>query len=195
MTPTAYIFIGQSGSGKGTQAKLLESAIRSAHPNASLLHFETGAIFRSFIQTNSYTAQKTKTIMDEGKLPAAFIGIHVWSHELIASYTGQDFIIIDGTPRVLEEVPILCSAIRFYGWNAHVIYLEVSDSWAEQRLLERARPDDIVAHERVARLQWFHDTVMPAVHALQQAPEVSFASLNGERSIEVVHQDIVTQFL
>lgn len=190
----AYIFIGQSGSGKGTQAALLEQSLRASHPSASLLHFETGNIFRSFIQTDSYTAQKTKEAMDQGILPASFIGVHVWSHELIASFSGQDFVIIDGTPRVAEEVPILLSAAKFYGWDTSVVYIEVSDAWADERLRGRGRADDQRDEERAARLKWFHDNVVPAVELLKVAP-VSFVAVNGERMIEEIHQDIVGRVL
>ncbi len=187
----AYIFIGQSGSGKGTQAALLERSIEASHPSASILHFETGNIFRSFIETDSYTAHKTKDVMEQGILPASFIGVHVWSHELIQSYSGQDFVIIDGTPRVAEEVPILLSAAKFYGWSTHVIYIEVGDVWANERLLGRGRADDTVDHERKARLEWFHDNVMPAIELLKSSPSVTFHTVNGERSIEEIHEEIV----
>lgn len=195
MNPNAYIFIGQSGSGKGTQAALLEQAIRTAHPDMPILHFETGTIFRSFIKTDSYTAQKTKALMDQGLLPASFIGIHVWSHELINTYKGEPFVIIDGTPRVAEEVPILLSAAKFYGWKLHVIYLEVSDAWADERLRARGRPDDVIDHERMARLAWFHDNVLPAVELLKASPDVTVVTVNGERAIEEIHQDILERTL
>ncbi len=192
MKTNAYIFIGQSGSGKGTQASLLAQSIQGMHPSASILHFETGALFRSFTQTDSYTAKKTKEAMDQGILPASFIGVHVWSHELINAYTGQEYVIIDGTPRVREEVPILLSAAKFYGWELHVVYLEVGDAWADARLRARARADDIDEHERASRLAWFHDNVAPAIELLKTSPEVSYSSINGERSIEEIHHDICT---
>ncbi len=190
MATKAYIFIGQSGSGKGTQAALLERSIQAKSPTGSILHFETGNIFRSFIETDSYTAQETKKVMEQGVLPASFIGVHVWSHELIASFTGQDAVIIDGTPRVAEEVPILLSASKFYGWETTVIFIDVGDTWADERLRGRGRSDDMVDHERQSRLKWFHDNVMPAVELLKVSPEVKFLAVNGERTIEEIHEEI-----
>jgi len=190
MTTTAYIFIGQSGSGKGTQANLLKQKILALHAESKILHFETGNIFRSFIHTDSYTAHKTKEVMDQGFLPPSFIGVHVWSHELINSYSGQDVVIIDGTPRVAEEVPLLLSASKFYGWNTKIIYMEVGDSWADERLRDRGRPDDQRDEERLARLKWFHDNVMPAIELLQASSTVTFVPINGERTIEEIHTDI-----
>lgn len=186
----AYIFIGQSGSGKGTQAALLESTLKEESPTQSLLHFETGTIFRSFIESPSYTAKKTREAMEAGVLPASFIGIHVWSHQLIETYTGQDSVIIDGTPRVAAEVPVLLSASKFYGWHTTVVFIDVSDTWANERLLGRGRVDDTVDHEREARLAWFHSTVMPAVELLKASSDVTFISINGERPIKEIHAEI-----
>lgn len=184
----AYIFIGQSGSGKGTQAKLLEEKLSARY--SDILYLETGTIFRSFIKTDSYTATKTKHMMEEGLLPPPFIGIHVWSHELINQYHKQDIVILDGTPRVSDEVPILLSAIKFYGWQATVVFIEVSDEWANERLVGRGRADDTDDKERMARLAWFHNNVMPGVELLKQSPDVTVVSVNGERSIEEIHQDL-----
>lgn len=184
----AYIFIGQSGSGKGTQAKLLEERLRANHND--ILHLETGNIFRAFIKTDSYTATKTKHMMEEGVLPPPFIGIHVWSHELIDQYREQDIVILDGAPRVSDEVPILLSAIKFYGWQTTVVFIEVSDVWANERLMGRGRADDTDEKERLARLAWFHKNVMPGVELLKQSPDVTVITVDGERSIEVIHEDL-----
>ncbi len=193
MQKQAYIFIGQSGAGKGTQAALFEQKVRTVHPAAGILHLETGAIFRSFIQSDSYTAHETKALIARGELPPSFIGVHVWSHELIAQYSGQDFVFLDGTPRVIDEAPVLLSAAHFYGWKVNVVYIEVSDAWANERLIGRGRHDDTDETERMGRLAWFHENVMPAVEYLKAAPGVNFLTINGEREIEVIQQDICTQ--
>lgn len=186
----AYIFIGQSGAGKGTQAALFEEKVRKLYPNEPVLHLETGAIFRTFTETDSYTATMTKELMGEGKLPPPFIGIHVWSHELIQNYTGQQFIFLDGTPRVAAEVPVLLSAAAFYGWKFHVIFLEVGDAWSNERLIGRGRADDLDGHDRAERISWFHANVMPAIELMKTSPEVDFLTINGERTIAEIHDDI-----
>lgn len=187
----AYIFIGQSGSGKGTQAQLLEETLRTKNTQDRFLHLETGNLFRSFITTDSFTAKKTKEYIEAGKIPPSFIGVHVWSHELIASYDGQEQVILDGTPRVAEEVPVLLSAARFYEWNLNVIFIDVSDTWADERLKGRGRADDMSEHDRAGRIQWFHDTVMPGVEILRFTKGVNFISINGERPIADIHTDLI----
>ncbi len=188
MEKFAYIFIGQSGSGKGTQVSLLQEKIKTIYPHETVLHLETGLIFRSFITEENYTATMTSELMAQGILPPSFIGVHVWSHALINQYTGQRFVCIDGTPRILEEVPILLSAARFYGWKLKVIYLEVGDTWANERLIARKRPDDLDTTERAARIAWFHSNVIPALELLKQS--VDICVINGERSILEIHEEI-----
>lgn len=190
MQKQAYIFIGQSGAGKGTQAALFEEKVRKLYPDEPILHLETGAIFRSFITTDSFTAKQTKAMMDEGKLPPAFIGIHVWSHELINQYNGQQFVFMDGTPRVAAEVPVLISAAEFYGWKLHVIFLSVGDAWSNERLIGRGRADDLDGKERGERIAWFHANVMPAIELMKTSPQVDFLTINGERSIDDIHKEI-----
>ncbi len=193
MQTHAYIFIGNSGAGKGTQAGLFEEKVRMLYPDQPALHLETGAIFRTFIESDSYTARATRELMDKGLLPPPFIGIHVWSHELIQRYDGQRFVFIDGTPRVASEVPVLLSAAAFYGWQLHVIYLNVSDAWANERLIGRGRPDDAEGDDRQERIKWFHTNVVPAIELLRTEQAVDFVEVNGERSIDEIHTDICTR--
>ncbi len=190
MEKQAYIFIGQSGAGKGTQAALYEEKMRADNTDSTFLHLETGEIFRSFIKSDSYTAQMTKDMIDNGLLPPSFIGVHVWSHELIAQYKGQQFVFLDGTPRIAEEVPILLSAAKFYGWQTHVIYIEVGDAWANERLIGRGRVDDQDASDRAERIAWFHSNVLPAIEMLAASPQVRFLKVNGERPIPDIHEEI-----
>ena len=190
MQKQAYIFIGQSGAGKGTQATLFEEKVRALYPDEKVLHLETGNLFRSFITTDSYTAQQTKALMDKGLLPPPFIGVHVWSHELIQNYNGQQFVFLDGTPRVASEVPVLISAAGFYEWNLHVIYLSVGDAWANERLIGRGREDDKDGAERAERIKWFHANVMPAIELLRTSEHVDFVEVNGERTIAEINDDI-----
>lgn len=184
-----YIFIGQSGAGKGTQVALLDKAIRAVYGD-SIFHLETGEAFRSLIAGESYTAQKTRALIDEGELPPAFLGVHAWSHALIAGYEGQRHVFLDGTPRVAAEVPALLSAFAFYGWRPHVIYIAVGDVWAKDKLLARGRADDNAA-DIDGRIAWFYQSVLPAIDMLKSSPLVTFHTINGEQSIEKVHADIV----
>ncbi len=187
MTPRAYIFIGQSGAGKGTQVALLREKLKQA--GVSVLYLETGKRFRELIATKKFTAQKTKAIMEEGKLPPPFLGIHAWTHFLIEEYDGVSDVIMDGTPRVPAEVPVLLSAAAFYGWELHVVSIEVSDEWAAEKTKNRGRADD--TESRIwGRVEWYHQSVVPTITLLKDSPLTQFHPIYGEQPIEAVHRDI-----
>ncbi len=185
-----YLFIGQSGSGKGTQVALLKEALLAKDPAATFFDIETGDKFRELIEGASYTAQLTRDMMSAGKLPPAFLGVHMWSHELIEDYDGIATVFIDGTPRVAEEVALLLSAAAFYNWTIDVIYLQTSDKWAYDRIKGRGRADDQGEARINGRIEWFHISVEPAIELLRQSPLVRFYGIQGEQTIEQVHKDI-----
>lgn len=185
-----YIFIGRSGAGKGTQVALLEKKITTLDPLSPTFLVETGKKFRELIQTNSHTGRLVKEIAQKGKLPPPFIGVHMWAHSLIEGYTGQGSVFLDGTPRISSEVPLLLSAIEFYNLKAHVINLSVSDEWAHEHIKQRGRTDDTVDEEVWERIQWFHESVAPAIELLRQNPLITMHDIQGEQSIEAVHKSI-----
>lgn len=192
MQSTVYIFIGQSGAGKGTQGRLLEKKLQTLDHHQTALYLETGVEFRELIKKDTYTAQRAKEIMRSGKLPPSFLGIHAWSHILINAYDGASPIIIDGTPRVPDEVPILLAAARFFDWDIHVIDLSVGDEWAHERMSGRHRADDD-ERDIWGRIQWYHESVVPTIELLRQSPDVTFHTIQGQQSIEAVHRDICVE--
>jgi adenylate kinase family enzyme len=128
--------------------------------------------------------------MDEGKLPPAFLAVHMWSHDLIERYDGTSTVFLDGTPRVPDEVPLLLSAAELYNWTIDVIYLHTSDKWAYDRMKGRGREDDTSEKEITERIHWFHTSVEPCLDILRSSPLVRFHDVHGEQSIEAVHSDI-----
>jgi len=190
MNQSAYIFIGQSGCGKGTQVDLLIEKLVTIDSDRGVLHLETGKRFRELIKTDLFTAQKTKAMMEGGRLPPPFLGVHAWTHFLIEDYDGNAHVIMDGTPRVPEEVPILLSACTFYGWETHVLFLDVSDEWSYEHLKGRGRADDLDEQKVWGRIQWFHQSVVPTIELLRHSPIVQFHHIHGEQTIEDVHAEI-----
>lgn len=189
MNKGVYIFIGQSGSGKGTQVELLKKKILSLDKDAKIFDLETGNVFRELIKGKTYTGKLTREMIEKGKLPPSFLGVHAWSHSIIENYTGDQHVFIDGTPRVAEEVPELCSTFEFFDWYPHVFYIVVSDEWSYDRLKARGRADDNET-DIWGRIEWFHTSVVPAIELLKQSDRVTFHSIAGEQTIECVHKDI-----
>lgn len=188
---SVYIFIGQSGCGKGTQIKLLEKVLRGTFPQISIFHLQTGAKFRELLHTDTYTGALTKKIIEMGQLPPPFLGVHMWAHVMIEGYDGKSTVFIDGTPRVPSEVGMLLSACTFYGWYPHVINLQVGDEWAYDKMKARGREDDKIEQDLWGRIEWFHTSVLPTIELLRESSLVTFHDIQGEQTIECVHADIV----
>lgn len=194
MIPQTFIFMGRSGCGKGTQAKLLVEWLKTNDTeHRDIFYLESGARFREFISQSNYTARLSKKTMESGKLQPAFLAIHVWSHLMIEQMDESKHVFIDGTPRKLEEAKILENALLFYNRAKPIIvYINVSRTWSMDRLAGRGRADD--SREGVEeRLNWFDTDVMPAVEYYRTNPHFNFIELNGEQSIEAIHQDFVAK--
>lgn len=195
MSPQTFIFFGPSGCGKGTQAKLLIEEIKKRDSEKSVLYIETGQKFRDFITESSYTAKETKKIIDEGGLLPEFLPIWIWTEYLVRHIGGNEHIILDGLSRRAHEAPILDSAMKFYKREKpFVISIELSDEIAAERLRNRGRSDDNNL-DIEARLKWYKDNVIPAINYFKENSNYRFLSIDGARSIEEVHQEIVNKTL
>ena len=192
MNPQTYIFIGRSGCGKGTQAELLEKYLESKGDR--IFYLESGAKFRNFVSQSGYTAKLSNDIMKRGELQPAFLAIHIWSHLMIEQMDDSKHLIIDGTPRKLDEAQILDGALKFYGRvKPKIIYINVSDEWSIARLEGRGRTDDKSLAEVRKRLAWFQTDVMPVLEFYKNNPDYDFFDINGEQTIKQVQQEILNK--
>ena len=187
----AFIFIGKSGSGKGTQAELVRKFLSEQKPDEKVVYEETGALFRTFINEASYTAQLSKKHMHTGARQPDFLAVLMWGNMFVRSITGNEHLIIDGSPRALSEAHILDTALAFYGFKVTVFYIHITDEEATRRLSARGREDDKSVEEVEKRLAWFHRDVEPALTYYRTHPAHTFVELNGEAPIEDVHATII----
>jgi adenylate kinase family enzyme len=191
MSPQTFVFIGRSGCGKGTQAKLLDDYLRLKDTDNPIYHLETGQAFRAFIAENGYTNNLAKDIMLSGHRQPDFLAVWMWSHHFVKDLKGPEHLIIDGTPRSLNEAKILEGAFSFYGRGAvHIIYINVSRKWSEKHLLARGRADDMTDDIK-HRLDWYENDVVPAVEYMRGHDAFTFVEVNGEQDIEKVHEEIL----
>lgn len=195
MKAQAFLFIGRAGAGKGTQAALLGDALSKKDPSRKILHVETGAEFRKFIQGDSYTARLGKNVVEKGWLMPEFIPVYLWTKVLVEKYTGEEHIIFDGTPRKLLEAKTLESVFPFYGQGKPwMIYLDIHHDESSKRLSLRSskqgrKDDDQDAIER--RKIAFERDVLPTVEFYRKDPSVTFLDIDGVGSIEEVHARIM----
>ncbi|NLE07350.1 MAG: nucleoside monophosphate kinase [Parcubacteria group bacterium] len=193
MQPHTFIFFGPSGCGKGTQAKLLQKELEKRDPGRNILYIETGEELRKFVTQDNLTAQETKKVIEGGGLLPEFIPIYIWTGIMINKIKGDEHIFMDGISRRLVEASVLDSAIQFYKREKpFVILMEVSDEWASKLMKSRGRVDD--TDEKIkTRLDWYKKNVVPAVEYFKNNPYYNFISINGEGSIEEVHQELMSK--
>lgn len=191
MKAQSFIFIGRSGCGKGTQAKLLVDYLKTIDPSLETLYIQTGQEFRDFIKGDSHTQKLSNQLYLADKLQPEFLSVYMWIRILINKYDGKGHIIFDGTPRRKHEAGVLGSIINFYNLpKPFVILLDVSEDWSREKLLARHRMDD-KEEDIEKRLAWFMTDVVPAIEFYKNSDDYHFVQLNGEQSIEDVYKDLI----
>ncbi len=199
MNPKTFIFIGRSGCGKGTQAKILREHLERLDPEKrKVMYLETGPRFRDFINIDGYTNKLALEVAKQGGRQPDFLAVWNWAHVMIEEMTGKEHLIVDGMPRSYEEALVFDSAISFYKRQKPVVvYLDVSREWSKKHLLARAgkegRADDASMELIENRLNWFDKDVYPAIEFFKKNLGYKFLHIKGEQTVEQVAKDIESQ--
>lgn len=189
--PQTFIFIGRSGSGKGTQADLLIQDFTSRGQKS--FYIQTGDQFRKFLASDGYSAQMAKERSAAGTRQPDFMAIYMWADLLIKEFKDEAHLIFDGTPRSLVEAQALDTALDFYKRElVHVIALHISHDCATARLTKRARGDDDAMGIK-KRLAWYEKDVVPALDYYRTNPRYRLVEVDGERPVDDVHAEIFAQ--
>ena len=188
-----YILMGRSGCGKGTQAQLLEKFLKEKGTE-KVLYVTTGGGFREFITRDTYVSSLSRKVNEEGGLQPEFLAVWNWSNIFINTLKGGETVILDGAPRKPFEVHILDSFVSFIKYEQPtVIYLNVSEGWARERLLGRGREDDKNVADIDNRLAWFETEVLPSLEVYKGNSRYNVVHINGEQPIDEVHAEIVSK--
>lgn len=209
--PLNIIVLGRSGSGKGTQAKLLCDKF-------SLEYIGTGVILRDFAERDNIASKKVKRDLAEGKLVPTWMAFFLWMEKL--SQTPEDKgVLFDGSPRKLSEAELLGDVLEWYDRNlVRVVLIDISREEAIKRMINRRvcskcgrsfyvshdsgdvkcaycggdmmiRPEDNPqAIEK--RLNWFDDEVSKSIDYYEK--KGILIRINGEQPIEKVFQDMIS---
>jgi adenylate kinase len=185
------ILLGRSGSGKGTQATLLKTALENKG-HEKVIHVTTGGGFRDFMEHGSYIGNLAKKVNNEGGLQPEFLAVWNWSNIFINTLSGDETVILDGAPRKPFEAEILHSAVEFAEYhNPVVVYLDVSESGSRRHLEGRGREDDKNENAVTSRMNWFETDVLPTLDVYLHDPRYKVLHINGEQTIDEVHRDIM----
>jgi adenylate kinase len=174
------VFLGPPGAGKGTQAFLI--ALRFG-----LKHISTGELLRQAAAKGTELGREAKTRMDEGRLVPDGIMIGLIRQVLPS---GGGFI-LDGFPRTVEQARELDEMLA--GENLtldHVLYIDVDDETATQRLSARKRSDD--GPDTIQRrLLVYHAATEPVVNFYREGGRLK--RIDGSPGAEAVTDSIVKE--
>jgi len=184
--------MGRSGSGKGTQAKLLVDELVKAGANpADIMDVATGDLFRAFAKDGGYSQDKVRMAINAGQRLPDFLAVSLWGNFLLKQYRPSVHLFLDGTPRSHAEARMLENALRFYERNPiDILHIKVSNEWSINHLMTRGRSDDTSADVIKQRLAFYEDDVLEAIDYYRGSPHVRFHEIGGERTIEEVHADV-----
>ncbi|HEY4504422.1 MAG TPA: nucleoside monophosphate kinase [Candidatus Paceibacterota bacterium] len=189
-----FIFMGRSGSGKGTQAKLLIEEIEKRDTGHPVFYLETGKFFREYVTKEGYTNKLAKEIVEGGGRVNSFLAIWMWTNALIANLKGNEHLVIDGSPRAIQEAQIMDTAVDFYKrGNPTIVYINTSRAWCEARLTERHRNDDLTIEHIRKKLDWFESDVEGAIWWYRNQNKYKFIEINGEQEVEKVQAEIMSK--
>ncbi len=208
------IFLGRSGSGKGTQAELLMKKF-------ALVNIDTGDILRKLARRKDKFGKTILEIMDQGKLVPIWLVLYCWVDKLL-KISSKKGIMMEGNPRQLEEAKILEEVFSWLGReNFKVVYLRTSAKEVMQRLLMRRicskcgrefslnftpnlkecshckgkliRRSDDYPKAIKNRMLFFQKKILPVINYFRKKKIV--IEVNGEGSIEEIHKGILKKLL
>jgi len=208
------IFLGRSGSGKGTQAELLMKKF-------ALVNIDTGDILRRLTKRNDKFGKTISETISHGKLVPIWLVIYCWLDQLL-KIPSKKGIIMEGSPRQLEEAKILEEVFSWLGReDFKVVYLQTSAKEVTQRLLTRRicskcgkefslnftpdlkncsgcggklirRKDDYPKAIK-NRMLFFQKKILPVINYFRKKKMV--IEVNGEGSVQEIHKRILKKLL
>jgi len=183
--PKVIILLGPSGSGKGTQAELLQKKF-------GLDYVGSGILLRARQKINDFSGRKVGEVIGRGDFAPTAVIFSLWvsTWEEIKNRPEFKGFVIDGSPRKILEAQLIDQTLEWYEWDKYlsVFLIDVSRQEASRRLLERRREDD--TPEAINnRLDLFEREVMPVIEYYDKSKRLT--KVNGEQSVEDVHRDIL----
>lgn len=177
-----FVFLGISGSGKGTQADFIRRSLAKSRI------VSTGDGFRRILSRPNFLGRYIGGIYRRGGLMPYWAAAHVWLDDFFLRLDRKEHIIFDGAPRRVKEAPMLDDFFSDVGRPLPLaIYLRLPARIARKRLLSRGRSDD---HPRAIdeRFSFFIKHVIPVIRYYRRHGRL--ITINGDQSIDAVRRDI-----
>jgi len=190
MSPQTFMFFGIAGSGKGTQAKLLQDFLK-VQDGLETVYFSSGVEYRKITESNTQTALLVKDISYKGWLVPDFLTNSIFCNSLVDNISPDKHLITDGYPRTFLQSQFFERTMQFYGRiDIKVIYIELSEREGIKRMKLRGRTDDTDAGI-ARRFDEYINKIVPAMDYFKGKENYRIYTINGDQTVENVHQAII----
>lgn len=167
------LIIGSQGSGKTTQSKLLSEYL-------GVPYIETGDALRKLSKENTFLGKKVKDILDRGEMVPDDIAAEIVEKRLKEKDVIRGFV-MNGYPRNLNQIKLFKQSFD------KVLYIEIDDRKALNRLLKRGREDDTPKLIK-KRLSDYHKLNLPILEYYQKLGILEI--VDGEDTIDATADKI-----
>jgi adenylate kinase len=205
------IVLGPQASGKGTQVKMLVEKY-------GLQPVEMGKILRSIAASENQHAKVVKEFQDKGDLvPDEFVRLIAWDY--INKHDKNKGFVFDGYPRSIDQFEHVQDMLMKFGKKVDLVFfINISEAEIERRLDGRrncakcgliynlitgpippgpacscggelVRRSDDNQNALIHRLEYYQEKVLPLVSKTKSLGILR--EVNGEQSIEAIHEDII----
>lgn len=178
------LVLGPQGSGKGTQAARLSDG-------HGIPHVSTGEMFRAAIAAGSELGRRVEPILAAGELVPDGLTVELIRERLVEPDAERGFV-LDGFPRNLAQAESLDAMLAEIGRELDaVLFFDLSDEVAVERLLRRAREEgreDDTPEAIARRLEIYHAQTEPVVERYRATGKL--VPLHAGRTIGEVAAEI-----
>lgn len=176
------VLLGPPGSGKGTQADLLERVLE-------VPAISTGEMIREAVESGSALGRRVEAIVGSGSLVDDETMAEIVQGRLAEDDARRGFV-LDGYPRTLPQADALSEIAAELGIELdRAVMIEVPEDELVRRMMGRGRNDDteeVIRH----RLEIYADCTAPVVERYRR--EGLLVTIDGHRPIDEVHGAILT---
>jgi adenylate kinase len=183
---TIWVIFGPPGSGKGTQAELLTSAL-------DVPHVSTGELLRGETESGTPLGAEVAPLLAAGELVPDDLIERVLERRLARPDAAQGAI-LDGYPRTVAQARALDRQLAGAGCRVQaVLVLDVDEATLVERLLRRAREQHRVDDNRESiaeRMREYREHTERVV-AYYQDEAVRVLAIDGTGGVDAVHERVL----
>lgn len=177
-----FVFLGISGSGKGTYAELMKHIIPGVR------QISTGEHLRAAAKKDTLMGQYVREILDRGGIVPFWAAAYGWMNQLFEHLHGDEDLLFDGSPRMVEEAWWLDEVSAALGREPPAaVYVRVRPAVARERLLKRGRSDDN-PRAIAGRFAFFRTYVRRTIRYYRERGRLIV--VDGNRPVELVWNDV-----